>query len=51
MAQGDMVRWHAVALGSQEDLHTPHWHGQTLVAKGGARVDVVNLLPATQVSY
>ena len=30
------------------DLHTPHWHGNTVVVNG-MRTDVVNLLPAIMV--
>ena len=54
MTEGERVRWHLLALGNQEDIHTPHWHGQTLLLGnprvGGRRVDVVNLLPATHLS-
>jgi manganese oxidase len=45
--KGQRVRWYVFALGTEVDLHTPHWHGQSLL-HGGHRVDVVNLLPATQ---
>ena len=31
MTEGERVRWHLLALGNQEDIHTPHWHGQTLL--------------------
>jgi hypothetical protein len=31
MMEGQRVRWHVVALGNQEDLHTAHWHGQTFI--------------------
>jgi FtsP/CotA-like multicopper oxidase with cupredoxin domain len=44
--EGDRVRWHLLALGSEVDLHTAHWHGQT-VLEGGKRTDVVELLPAS----
>lgn len=43
---GDKVRWYMFALGTEVDLHTPHWHGNTVLA-GGHRQDVVELLPAT----
>jgi hypothetical protein len=46
MIQGERVRWYMIGLGSESDLHTPHWHGNTVVT-GGRRVDVVDLLPAT----
>ncbi|MDX3853698.1 multicopper oxidase domain-containing protein [Streptomyces sp. AK02-01A] len=49
MAKGDRVRWYAFAMGSEQDQHTPHWHGNTVqVAK--QRTDVINLLPATMVT-
>ncbi|PCJ19441.1 MAG: copper oxidase [Gammaproteobacteria bacterium] len=44
--EGDTVRWHLVGMGSEVDLHTAHWHGET-VLNAGRRTDVVNLLPAT----
>lgn len=46
MQEGQRVRWHLVALGSEVDLHTAHWHGQT-VLEGGRRTDVIELLPAS----
>lgn len=45
MAVGERVRWYAFALGTEVDLHTAHWHGNTGLA-GGRRVDVIGLLPA-----
>jgi FtsP/CotA-like multicopper oxidase with cupredoxin domain len=45
----ERVRWHLVALGNEVDLHTAHWHGQT-VLEHGRRTDVVELLPASMVS-
>lgn len=47
--QGDRVRWHLVGMGSEADIHTAHWHGET-VLNGGHRTDVINLMPATMVS-
>jgi FtsP/CotA-like multicopper oxidase with cupredoxin domain len=46
MDPGENVRWYMMAMGTEVDLHTPHWHGNTAVA-GGMRTDVVNLLPAS----
>lgn len=46
MEEGEKVRWHLVALGSEVDLHTPHWHGHTGLING-RRTDVVELLPAS----
>lgn len=38
------VRWYVVGMGTETDLHTPHWHGQTLLIDG-MRTDMVELLP------
>jgi FtsP/CotA-like multicopper oxidase with cupredoxin domain len=46
MKRGERVRWYLVALGDSTDLHTPHWHGNTLLHEG-RRTDVVELLPAS----
>ncbi len=46
MKVGDHVRWYVMTLGTEVDLHTPHWHGNTVLV-GGHRKDVVELLPAT----
>ena len=49
MKAGDRVRWYLMAMGSEVDLHTPHWHGNTAVVHG-MRTDVTNLLPASMVA-
>lgn len=49
MKAGERVRWYLMAMGSEVDLHTPHWHGNTAVVHG-MRTDVANLLPATMVA-
>jgi hephaestin len=46
MRKGERVRWYLMGMGTEVDLHTPHWHGHTVLVQG-ARQDVVNLLPAT----
>ncbi|NRA82745.1 MAG: multicopper oxidase domain-containing protein [Gammaproteobacteria bacterium] len=46
MVEGEKVRWHLIALGTEVDLHTPHWHGHTGLING-RRTDVVELLPAS----
>ena len=46
MRAGERVRWYLMSLGTEVDLHTPHWHGNTVLANGN-RKDVVELLPAT----
>ena len=42
--QGEKVRWHLVTLGAAEDVHTPHWHGNT-VLRDGTRVDTFAMQP------
>ncbi|HET9257001.1 MAG TPA: multicopper oxidase domain-containing protein [Pseudonocardiaceae bacterium] len=46
---GERVRWYLMGMGTEVDLHTPHWHGNT-VTVAGMRADVVSLLPASMVS-
>lgn len=46
MRLGERVRWYLLGMGTEVDLHTPHWHGQTLLWMG-MRVDVLELLPGT----
>jgi hypothetical protein len=36
-------------MGTEVDLHTPHWHGST-VTLNGMRTDVANLLPASMLA-
>jgi manganese oxidase len=48
LTKGERVRWYVMGMGTEVDLHTPHWHGNTVVV-GGMRTDVINLLPATMV--
>lgn len=49
MRQGNRVRWHLVAMGSEVDLHTAHWHGKTVLYQR-RRTDVIELLPASMKS-
>jgi FtsP/CotA-like multicopper oxidase with cupredoxin domain len=44
MRVGERVRWYTMGMGTEVDMHTPHWHGQTVLANG-MRTDVVELLP------
>ncbi len=46
MRSGEHVRWYELGMGTEVDLHTPHWHGNTLVWNGN-RTDVIELLPAS----
>jgi hypothetical protein len=49
MTRGQLVRWHLLGMGDEVDLHTAHWHGQS-VRRGDRYTDVVELLPASMVS-
>jgi FtsP/CotA-like multicopper oxidase with cupredoxin domain len=49
MKKGENVRWYLMAMGTEVDLHTPHWHGNSLLTMGGLRTDVVDVLPAQMV--
>jgi FtsP/CotA-like multicopper oxidase with cupredoxin domain len=49
LRRGERVRWYTFAMGTEVDLHTPHWHGNDVVANG-MRTDVVSLLPAAMVT-
>lgn len=41
---GERVRWYLMGMGTEVDLHTPHWHGATATVMG-MRTDVASLLP------
>ncbi len=45
MHKGERVRWYILGMGTEVDLHTPHWHGATLLHNGN-RLDVIEILPA-----
>jgi hypothetical protein len=49
LQRGERVRWYVMGMGTEVDLHTPHWHGNDVLA-GGMRMDVVDLLPAGMVT-
>ena len=46
MNEGEQVRWYMLGMGTEVDLHTPHWHGNT-GTWAGMRSDVIELLPAS----
>jgi FtsP/CotA-like multicopper oxidase with cupredoxin domain len=46
--KGERVRWYVMSMGTEIDLHTPHWHGNT-VTVNGMRMDTISLLPASMV--
>ncbi len=47
--RGERVRWYTMGMGNEVDLHTPHWHGNTVTTHMGERADVVSLLPGSMV--
>jgi hypothetical protein len=49
MKDGEKVRWYLLGMGSEQDLHTPHWHGKTVSDKMRT-TDVVELLPGSMVT-
>ena len=49
LRKGDRTRWYLMAMGTEVDLHTPHWHGNTVLAMG-MRMDTVSVFPATMVT-
>jgi manganese oxidase len=48
MKQGERVRWYLLANSNDDDVHAPHWHGQT-VTFNDMRTDTVHLVPMTTV--
>jgi manganese oxidase len=44
MKKGERVRWYLFANSNEDDVHTPHWHGQTVVFNQ-MRTDMVHLEP------
>jgi manganese oxidase len=49
MKRGERVRWYVMGMGTEVDLHSPHWHGNTITTSTGMRTDTVPLMPATMV--
>lgn len=45
MRRGQKVRWYIIAMGTEVDIHTSHWHGVT-VLRNGHREDVTSIFPA-----
>lgn len=46
MRENERVRWYVLSLGTEVDLHTPHWHGNTGLF-ASRRIDVLELMPAS----
>jgi FtsP/CotA-like multicopper oxidase with cupredoxin domain len=44
MKKGERVRWYLLSNSNEEDVHTTHWHGQTVISHH-MRTDMVELGP------
>jgi FtsP/CotA-like multicopper oxidase with cupredoxin domain len=44
MKKGERVRWYLFAGDNEDDIHTPHWHGQTVISNH-MRMDTISLTP------
>jgi FtsP/CotA-like multicopper oxidase with cupredoxin domain len=44
MKKGERVRWYLLSNSNEDDVHTPHWHGQTVIVNN-MRSDMVSLGP------
>jgi manganese oxidase len=44
MKKGEHVRWYLMANSNEDDVHAPHWHGQTVLFSN-MRTDTLNLAP------
>ena len=49
MKRGERVRWYLFSNANEDDVHTPHWHGQTVTCMH-MRMDMVNLLPMSMIT-
>jgi FtsP/CotA-like multicopper oxidase with cupredoxin domain len=45
MKKGERVRWYMLANSNEDDVHAPHWHGQTVLANMMMRTDTLSLGP------
>ncbi|HVW34807.1 MAG TPA: multicopper oxidase domain-containing protein [Acidimicrobiia bacterium] len=46
LKRGEKVRWYVMGAGTETGLHTPHWHGNTVLSMG-MRMDMLDILPMT----
>jgi len=44
MKKGERVRWYMFASSNDDDVHTPHWHGETAISNH-MRTDTIQLTP------
>jgi hypothetical protein len=49
MKAGEKVRWYMLGMGSEQDIHTAHWHGE-IVKDKFRTTDVIELLPGSMVT-
>ena len=47
--KGEHVRWYLITVGEGANIHTPHWHGNTVLVRGH-RTDVILLGPASMIT-
>ena len=50
LAKGKKARWYILGMGTEVDLHTPHWHGNTL-KHHKHRTDVAQIFPSESKVY
>lgn len=43
----ERVRWYVFAMGSEQDLHSSHWHGNSLLSNRNYRTSSTIIVPAT----
>jgi len=49
MKRGERVRWYVMGMGTEVDLHSPHWHGNVITTPMGMRTDTASLLPGEMI--
>lgn len=45
MVSYERTRWYVLGMGSDFDIHSVHWHGQTFLDRGLHRGDVTLVIP------
>ncbi len=46
MSEGERTRWYVLGMGTEVDIHTPHWHGNTVLFDQHS-TDVIEIMPAS----
>jgi IstB-like ATP binding protein/Multicopper oxidase len=49
MRRGERVRWYLIGLGNENDIHTAHWHGNTVLRRGSRTDTVKGYVPFTAI--